>query len=64
MRKVLPDLAAAEFTREMTRRFVIAPETMPVEQWLATRGQPRCLAADKGPALGVREISKLVGPTK
>jgi hypothetical protein len=43
---------------------VIAPEVMEKDQWLATRGQPRCFAADDGYASGAHKISKLGGPAK
>jgi hypothetical protein len=55
---------AAKFTDEVAHKFVIAPETMPIDQWLATRDQPRCLAADEGHASGAHEISKLVAGRK
>jgi hypothetical protein len=58
MRKCLPDLVAAEFRGEEVHKFVIAPEVMEKDQWLATRGQPRC----DGYASGAHEISKLVRP--
>jgi hypothetical protein len=38
MRKTLPDLVAAEFRGEEVHKFVIAPEVMEKNQWLATRG--------------------------
>jgi hypothetical protein len=43
MRKVLPDLVAAEVTAEVVHRFAQVPAVMPKDQWLATRGDPRLL---------------------
>jgi hypothetical protein len=46
MRKVLPDLVAAEFTSETMHKFVVAPETMSsTEEWLACKGNPQMLRA-------------------
>jgi hypothetical protein len=49
MRKVLPDLVAAEVTSEVVHRFAQVPAVMPKDQWLATRGDPRLLPPPDDP---------------
>ena len=44
MRKILPDLTASEVKAEVATGFAEVPQTMPQDEWLANRGQPRCLA--------------------
>jgi hypothetical protein len=39
LRKCLPDLIAAEVASQVTHRFCVIPDTLPQDEWLATRGQ-------------------------
>jgi hypothetical protein len=45
MRKVLPDLVAAEVKSEAVHKFAVVPEVMSEDEWLKYRGQPRYPAA-------------------
>jgi hypothetical protein len=49
LRKMLPDLLAAEHTSEEVRAFVVeAPQVMSQADWLKYRGQPQLLARSAG----------------
>jgi hypothetical protein len=41
MRKVLPDLVAAEVKSEAVHKFAVVPQVMSEDEWLRNRGQPR-----------------------
>jgi hypothetical protein len=49
MRKILPDLVAAEVKSEVVHKFAVVPNVMPRDQWLATRGNPKLLPSPNDP---------------
>jgi hypothetical protein len=57
MRKVLPDLVAAEVKSEVADCFAVVPQVMEQDEWLRNRGQPRYPAASELKLAGSGELA-------